>query len=79
MFTIGNTLRELCHIGLIPEYWHHHLLHQSTEVLQGVGVDVATGHVVEELLQLVRERQGFSLDEEDSLVPEWTGPVCVYL
>ena len=48
-------------------------------MLQGVGVDVSTGHVVEELLQLVRERQGFSLDEEDSLVPEWTGPVCVYL
>ena len=77
--TIRDTLRELGHVGLVPQYRHHHLLHQGAEVLQGVGVDVSTGHVVEESLHLVREGHGLPLDEEDSLVPEGTGPVCVDL
>ena len=46
---------------------------------QSVGVDVPTGHVVQEVLHLLRQGLVVPLHEEDPLVPERTGPVCVNL
>ena len=52
--TIRDTLWKLGHVGLVPQYRHHHLLHQGAEVLQGVGVDVPACHVIEKLYHLFR-------------------------
>ena len=42
-------------------------------------MNVPTGHLGEELDELVWQGLGLSLDKEDSLVLEGTGPVCVDL
>ena len=52
--TIRDTLWKFGHVGLVPQYRHHHLLHQGAEVLQGVGVDVPACHVIEKLYHLFR-------------------------
>ena len=69
ILTIRDALGEFCQICLILQDRHHHLLHQGAEVLQGVGVDVPAGHVVQELLSLVRKGLSLPLDEKDPLVP----------
>ena len=42
-------------------------------------MDVPAGHVVQEVLHLLRQRLVVPLDEEDPLVPEGAGPVRVDL
>ena len=69
---IGDALGELGEVELVPEEGHHHLLHEGAEVLEGVGVDVSAGHVVEDLeVSDVRgDRPLPPLHEEDAFVPD---------
>ena len=57
---------------------HHDLLHQGTEVLQGVGVDVPAGHVIQELLSRLRQRLSLPLDKKYPLVPVFYSCICRY-
>ena len=69
IITIRDALGKFCQVCLILQDRHHDLLHQGAEVLQGVGVDVPAGHVIQQLVSLVRKGLGLALDKKDTFVP----------
>ena len=73
--TIRDTLWKLGHVGLVPQYRHHHLLHQGAEVLQGVGMDVPAGEESEKVG--LGQRLPLPLDKVDPLVLQRGRPVRV--